>query len=119
MKTFVLTFVLLSLLGCATPTTYQWGGYDALLYQSYKSPEKGVEVRQALEAHITKLEQSHQKVAPGLYAEVGTMYLQAGDSTKALVFYERERSAWPESKGLMDALIGNIGAHSNKTEIKS
>ena len=108
MKTLGLALFSLCLVGCATPGLYQWGGYDAMLYASYKSPEKAVEFRQGLETHVTKMEQSQQKVAPGLYAELGTAYLQAGDKTKAVAMYAKERAAWPESKGLMTAMIQNI-----------
>jgi hypothetical protein len=80
-----------------------------MLYQSYKSPEKSVELRQGLEVHISNMEKSNLKVAPGLYAELGTLYMQEGDSAKAIGMYTKERDAWPESKGLMDALIANIG----------
>lgn len=107
--------------GCANrPSMYQWGGYDAMLYQSYKNPEKVIALRAGLESHIAQMELSKQKVAPGLYAELGTMYLQAGDSTKAVAMYTKERDAWPESRGLMDGLIKNISkSMGSKSEIKS
>lgn len=121
-KTQFFTLLLCGLLltGCAHRGMYQWGGYDGLLYQSYKNPEKAVEFRQALEIHIGKMEQTNQKVAPGLYAELGTLYLQAGDSTKAVGLYAKERDVWPESRGLMDSLINNVGKRDNsKAEAKS
>ena len=91
-----------------------------MLYQSYKNPEKAVEFRAGLELHVAKMEQSKQKIAPGLYAELGTLYLQAGDPTKAIAMYTKERDAWPESRGLMDALINNVGKRAApKTEVKS
>lgn len=121
MKIFLLALCGLFLTGCANRSSiYQWGGYDAMLYQSYKNPEKAAEFRQGLELHIAKMEQSQQKIAPGLYAELGTMYLQAGDASKAVAMYTKERDAWPESKGLMDALINNVGKRTGaKAEVKS
>ena len=121
MKFLLITLCGLFLTGCATrPSMYQWGGYDAMLYQSYKNPEKAVEFRQGLELHISKMEESKQKVAPGLYAELGTLHLQAGDATKAVAMYTMERDAWPESRGLMDALINNVGKRSSaQAEVKS
>lgn len=101
--------VALLLGGCAAPRLYQWGGYDAQLSQAYRKPETVVAFRQSLEAHITTLEQAKQKVAPGLYAELGTLYFQAGDQNRALALYAKERDTWSESRGLMDALITNIG----------
>jgi len=126
MKNLHLKIILMALLGlfltgCATRSgLYQWGGYDAMLYQSYKNPEKAVEFRQGLELHVAKMEAANQKVAPGLYAELGTLYLQAGDGTKAVAMYTKEREAWPESRGLMDSLINNVAKRNTaKAEVKS
>ncbi len=94
--------------GCATPTLYQWGGYEEALYAGYKDPTKMEALRLKLETHIAEMEKSAQKVAPGLYAELGTLYLQAGSSDKAIAMYSRERDTWPASKGLMTTMIQNL-----------
>lgn len=121
MKLIVLLACGLFLTGCANRSSlYQWGGYDAMLYQSYKDPEKVIALRTGLELHISQMELTKQKVAPGLYAELGTIYLQAGDSNKAVAMYTKERDAWPESRGLMDTLINNVAKRTvAKTEVKS
>ena len=121
MKILLLLVCGLLMTGCANRSgLYQWGGYDAMLYQSYKNPEKAIEFRQGLELHINKMEQAQQKTAPGLYAELGTLYLQEGDTSKAVAMYAKERDAWPESKGLMDSLINNVGKRAvMKKEVKS
>lgn len=94
--------------GCVTTPIYQWGGYESKLYAGYKDQTKMEELKVGLETHIAAMDKSGQKVAPGLYAELGTLYLQSGDSVKARGMYSRERNAWPESKGLMDAMIQNL-----------
>jgi hypothetical protein len=99
---------LISLGGCVAPTFYQWGGYDQALYDGYKDPNKMEAMRLQLEAHIAQMEKTNHKVAPGLYAELGTLYLQAGSSEKAIGLYSRERATWPESAGLMTAMIQNL-----------
>ena len=111
----------LSLSACAgRQPLYQWGGYDAMLYQSYKNPEKVLELRLGLEQHIAKLEQSQQRVAPGLYAELGTLYLQSGDPIRATGMFTKERNTWPESRALMDAMIKGIESRgTSKIEGKS
>ncbi len=96
------------LTGCATNTLYQWGGYDQALYAGYKDTTKMEALRIKLEAHLGEMEKSQQKAAPGLYAELGTLYLQAGVSDKALSNYAKERDAWPESRVLMTSLIQNL-----------
>jgi hypothetical protein len=108
MRALSLLPVALALSGCVAPTLYQWGGYDQALYAGYKDPTKMEAMRLKLEAHIAEMEKSKQKVAPGLYAELGTLYLQTGSADKATGLYAKERDAWPESNGLMTAMIQNI-----------
>lgn len=103
----VLAVLILS--GCATSRQgYDWGRYDQLLYETYKEAANAGELRAGLEAHIAALEAGNAKVAPGLYAELGTLYLEAGDADRAIAWYEKERAEWPESRGLMTALIVNL-----------
>lgn len=99
----------LALSGCATKNhgLYDWGGYDAALYGSYKDPTTVAANMLKLQTHIDKLEQGKQKVPPGLYADLGMLQLQAGDKEKAQANFRKERELWPESAGLMDALINN------------
>ena len=96
------------LTGCAAPSLYQWGGYDQALYAGYKDTTKMEALRIKLEAHLGEMEKSKLKAAPGLYAELGTLYLQAGASDKALGYYAKERDDWPESRVLMTSLIQNL-----------
>jgi hypothetical protein len=122
MKILLIALASLFLTGCAQNKLYQWGdygGFDSNLYHLYRKPEKALEFRQGLELHISNMEASKQKVAPGLYAELGTLHLQAGDATRAVGMYSKERDAWPESRVLMDALINNVTKHASaKAEIK-
>ena len=108
MRCLMILPVVALLAGCASSSLYQWGGYDQALYAGYKDPVKMETMRTQLEQHIATLESSKQKVAPGLYAELGTLYLQSGASEKAILFYSQERATWPESKGLMTAMIQNL-----------
>jgi hypothetical protein len=101
---------ILLLSGCATRSSglYRWGDYDKALYEAYKEPEKTTELVLNLENLTTGVEKERLRMPPGLYAELGTLYLQMGELDKALAMYARERDTWPESKGLMDALITNL-----------
>jgi hypothetical protein len=110
----LLVVAALALGGCATqPPIYQWGNYETLLYAAYKSPDRTEALRGGLEVHIAAMERTKAPIAPGLYAELGTLYLQTGDSAKAVSLYEKERTAWPESKQLMDSLIKTISGRAN------
>ncbi|MBK7355658.1 DUF4810 domain-containing protein [Propionivibrio sp.] len=109
MRLAALLILAIALSGCVTTTRqYEWGDYDSKLYASYKDPSKTEALTISLENHINQLEQNRMKPPPGLYAELGTLYLQAGSQDKAITMYGKERDAWPESKGLMDAMIKNL-----------
>jgi hypothetical protein len=108
MKHLLLLPIVLSLAACAPKSLYQWGGYEDMLYRGYKEPEKMSVMRTNLEAHIQKLQQSGEKVPPGLSSELATLFLQAGDKAKARFYYNVEKTTWPESRKLMDALITNL-----------
>jgi len=111
MKKLLTIAALLALTGCATNNTlYDWGGYDALLYQSYKKPGELPKNMLTLATHIAAVEKSGKRVAPGLHADLGTLQLQAGDKAGALSNFRRERELWPESAVLMDAMIKTLEA---------
>lgn len=108
MRKFLITLLAALLTGCAAPGLYQWGGYEGDLYGAYKDPTKFENLRLKLETLVASMESSSQRVAPGIYAELGTLYLQMGSAEKALAMYKKERDAWPESKGLMTSMIQNL-----------
>lgn len=118
--TFLIALFVISLTGCATdPGLYQWGSYENDLYAGYKDTTQVEKLRINLETHTMLMEKNGQKVAPGLYAELGTLYLQSGAPTKAIIMYKKERDVWPESKGLMSAMIQNLERRQKaKQEIK-
>ena len=107
-RQLALTALLAALSGCATGNLYQWGAYEQSLYEKYKDPSQSEAMRIHLTEHIRLLESSKLKVPPGLYAELGSLHLEAGDSKAAIRYYELERQAWPESETLMTALITNL-----------
>ena len=53
---------------------------------------------------MAALQKAHAVVPPGIYAEVGTIYLERGPAT-AVTYYKKERDAWAESRTLMDSMI--------------
>jgi hypothetical protein len=109
-KSMLVAAALLMLSGCAQQGLYDWGNYSGLMYQNYKKPESVAANLVVLQAHVTTLEGRKVRVAPGLYADLGTLYLQAGDRDRAVENYRKERAAWPESVGLMDAMIKNLAS---------
>lgn len=108
MKILIATLFVGLLCGCAQQGLYKWGGYDDALYASYKDATRTDALRVKLQTHIEAMETAKQKVAPGLYAELGTLYLQSGAKDKAIALYGKERDAWPESAHMMNSLIATL-----------
>jgi len=108
LATILVAIATVVLTGCAHNRIYSWGDYDDMLYKQYKDPAQALNMRNQLETHVAALEQNRQKVPPGMYAEIGTLYLQSNDKVKSIAYYKKEQSTWPESRGLMTAMITNI-----------
>jgi hypothetical protein len=105
-------------MGCAPKTMYEWHGYDDTLYSHYKDPAKQEENLARLQELVQKNEHDQVKMPPGVYADCGYALLEAGRATEAIVCFEKERSAWPESTVLMEKLIRNVNLQTrsnNKT----
>jgi hypothetical protein len=115
----ILFILALSLLlpACAT-RQYEWDNYDARLYRYYKEPNSAEEFRVSMEAHLKMLEGKRQRPAPGLYAELGTLYLERGDRLTAATYYQKERDAWAESRHLMDVMLASLQRMQKGTEGK-
>ena len=104
--TFVLLFSIIAfgLVGCVPKATYHWGNYEKQLYKYYKNPADVERLAEALAKVIVDGEQEG-RVPPGIYAEYGYLLLITGHSDEALVYFEKEKSQWPESAVIMDKMI--------------
>lgn len=89
---------------CAPPTPYKWGNYEQSLYDYYKDPETVEALVKAIEASIADAEKTKQ-VPPGLYAEYGYLLMARNENKTAITYFNKEKTAWPESTGLMDRMI--------------
>ncbi len=96
--------------GCATQRQpmYAWGNYSDSLYQSKKneSPETYEQHVQALEKIVTESKARNLRVPPGVYAELGYVYLSRNNPAKAIELFTLEKQTYPESAVLMNGLIG-------------
>ncbi len=110
---FIVVFVFLS--GCVSPPLYSWGKYENSLYKYYKNPEGLAKYTSTLERTI-KTGETKGNVAPGLYGELGYIYLEQGDSKNAVYYFSKEKEAWPESAHIMDRLIQSAQFSSDSKE---
>lgn len=94
--------------GCASTSLYDWGNYEQDLFTYYNDPAEQDEVVADHAAFMDRQQERGEKPAPGLLAEAGTFYLEAGNTSKALEYYRLEYETWPESRPLMGSLIDNL-----------
>lgn len=119
---FFTAFILLFFSACATKKPlYYYGDYSREYYNYKKnmSPESELELQKAIEEAITKADQGQAKrVAPGMYANLGYIYLKQGNSQKAKESFIKEKSIYPEATHFMDRLINKIDAAEEKKDEK-
>ncbi|MGR3310445.1 MAG: DUF4810 domain-containing protein [Candidatus Brocadiales bacterium] len=99
----LLLAILLGLSGCTT-TKYHWGNYEKSLYKYYKDPSEVEKLAKSLDNMITKGE-SKGKVPPGIYAEYAYILYISKKPREAIMYFEKEKTLWPESSVFMDKMI--------------
>ena len=97
----------LAVTACAPTTRFEWGTYEQALYAYTQNPESRSVYKTSLEQAIER-GQKRNAVAPGLYAELGYLHLEEGDSAAALKHFQQERALFPESARFMDRVISQI-----------
>ena len=100
----------LLLSACVSTRLYGWGSYEQDLFTYYEEPVTQEILITELEDNLHRQEVKGNKPAPGLYAELGTLYLEKNDTARAIEFYQKEYEIWPESRPLMQTLINNLEA---------
>lgn len=95
------------LTACATPSRFEWGAYEPSLYAYSKAPERREEYRTVLVAAIREGEKTN-RVAPGMYAELGYLYAEDDNNADALASFEKEISKFPESKSFLSSVAARL-----------
>jgi hypothetical protein len=98
------------LAGCASPTLYSWGHYEAVVYATYAKPgavppERQIEL---LEQDYQKARSDNKPVPPGFHAHLGYLYYQIGRLDEARRSFETEKATFPESAAFMDRLLARL-----------
>lgn len=104
---------LILLSGCAknNQALYNYGTYSTsyYAYEQDMGPEKTLELQKAIEEAIANAHDSQSgRVPPGMYANLGYIYLKQGDSTKAVENFTQEKTLYPESARFMDSMLKKI-----------
>lgn len=97
----------LLLAACAPQTRFEWGSYQQALYLYAQEPSNVEAYKTALEDAIAKGRETN-RLAPGLQAELGYIYLEEGDTDRAATLFAGEIAAFPESATLLTPVITRI-----------
>ncbi|CBL46272.1 Hypothetical protein HDN1F_26890 [gamma proteobacterium HdN1] len=100
--------------GCATqphPTGFYWGNYSQAFYEYQKDPNASTlqSYKDCLLDIISRADSGRSKVPPGVFAELGKLYLDEGNGGEAIRWFQREATTFPESGVLMKSLIEKAG----------
>ncbi|MFT7860776.1 MAG: DUF4810 domain-containing protein, partial [Sulfurimonas sp.] len=101
--------LILAISGCSSHTPlYNYGDYSESYYALKKesTADTALEYKQALEYCIKEADDSRSgRVPPGIYANLGYLYLKAGKNKKAVEYFTKEKSTYPEAAFFMDKMI--------------
>ncbi len=106
--------------GCSSQPKplYNYGEYSESYYHAKKelSPDSALELQKAIEYSIENATDSRSaRVAPGMYANLGYIYLKGGKTDKAIESFIKEKTIYPESAHFMDRMIKKIEVAEGKT----
>ncbi len=86
---------------------YEYSNYSETYYQLKQTgdAENTAKWKTSLEESIEKSNARAIRVPPGIYANLGYLYLKVNDTQKAISFFEAEKTLYPEAGVFMDNLI--------------
>ena len=86
---------------------YEYSNYSETYYQLKQNgdAESSAKWKTSLEESIAKSNARAIRVPPGIYANLGYLYLKVNDIKKAISFFEAEKALYPEASMFMDNLI--------------
>lgn len=97
----------LAVSACVPASRFEWGTYENTLYAYSKAPEARDAYRNSLVTALRNGEASN-RVAPGLNAELGYLYMDEGRPAEAIQHFEAEKRLFPESQRFMDGVITRL-----------
>lgn len=102
------------LTACATPSRFEWGAYEPTLYAYAKTPEARETYRKALASAIEVGEETG-RLAPGMYAELGYLFVEDENIAEAVSSFQKEMENFPESRVFLTSVVSRLTAGSART----
>lgn len=117
--TTIIALMLLSV-GCAMQNNqqYYWGNYESIIYGHHlKQEDFPAQVQiQLLTKDIEKAQKLGKPVAPGVFAHLGMLYANIGDSDSAIAALTKEKELYPDATLLIDGLVSRLQQHTQTAQ---
>jgi hypothetical protein len=97
----------LGVAACATPSRFEWGDYENSLYAFSKAPQARESYRKSLQVAIARGEET-KRLAPGMYAELGYLFLEDNNNADAIANFQKEMAAFPESRVFLSSVVARL-----------
>ena len=109
---FIVFLLIVSSIGCAPKQMYYWGNYSDTLYAYKKDSNDKTLLKhmQELNKIVEESDKRNNRVPPGVYGELGYLYLKTNKTKEAIKYFKLEKQLYPESTILMDRLIQKFEA---------
>ncbi|UOO82467.1 DUF4810 domain-containing protein [Uruburuella testudinis] len=91
--------------GTAAPSLYYWDQYPSAVYQGMQGKQAADAQIATLEQYLNKAAAKNKTVAPGVYAQLGMLYVETGRAGLAEKAFIEEKTRFPESTRFMDFLL--------------
>jgi len=110
----IMISAILFIIGCNNTQPkplYVYGDYSSRYYTLKKepSPTSAIELQKSIQRAIKNVNGSSSgRVAPGMYANLGYLYLKNGKTDKAIANFQKEKEIYPESIYFMNKMINKI-----------
>lgn len=104
--------VAVPLTACQGTSLYEWGGYEASVYEVTRSAGE-VDVAAEIERLTQVVVRSRERdkpVPPGLHAHLGYLYSLSGDLDSAVAAFESEKEQYPEATVFVDGVLARMRA---------
>ena len=109
----IITVFIFFIVACSQrpKSLYNYENYAQSYYEDKKNhtPESALELQKSIELSIANTDNSQSgRVPPGMYANLGYIYLKMGKPQEAIMSFTKEKEIYPESVRFMDRMIKKV-----------
>lgn len=107
MSRLLLLFFAASLCGCAQQPLYAWGPFENVINRALQGGRNVNGEILRMEQFARSAAMRGQKLPPGYHAQLGLLYVEAGNEDRMEAEYLQEKSLYPVSGPFMNFLLSD------------